>query len=152
MAKFRFQFESVLRYRAIIEDECQRELAKVMRHRMILQDQLRQMQQTIVGSKQELGASLIGRVDLDRIAQFARYSSQSAMRAREIVLKLAGAEKQIEAARQKLLRATRDRKALELLRDRQERRFAQEQDRKEAAALDEMAVQAYGRLAVRGIE
>ena len=119
MPAFRFRFEIVLRHRTLIEDECQRDMAKVLRHRMILQDQLRLMQETIVDSKRQLGDGLIGRVDLDRVAQFARYSSQVAQRARDIVQKLVTAEKQIEIARQKLLKATRDRKALELLRDRQ---------------------------------
>lgn len=150
MAKFRFKFESVLRYRGMIEDECQRELAKTMRHRMILQDQLRQMQQTIVDSKQQLGQGLIGRVNLDQIAQFARYSGQVAQRAQGIVQKLAVAEKQIETARQKLLKASRDRKALELLRDRQRRQWQLEQDRLEAATLDELAVQGYARRLVLG--
>jgi flagellar protein FliJ len=150
MPAFRFGFEIVLRHRTLVEDQCQRDLAKVLRHKMILEDQLRQMQETIVDSKRQLGSGLIGRVDLDRVAQFARYSGQVAQRARDIVQKLVTAEKQIEIARQKLLKATRDRKALELLRDRQFRRWKMEQDRREAAAMDELAVQSYARRLVLG--
>lgn len=150
MAKFRFKLEPVLRYRRILEDEAQRELAKAMRHRMILQDQLRQMQETITSSKRELGRGLIGRVDLDSVAQFARYSGQTAQRARQIVASLVTAEKQIEAARERLLKATRDRKALELLEDRHRRAWHAEMERKDAAATDEIAVQAYARQLVLG--
>src|SRR5688500_16545795 len=116
MPKFRFALDNVLRYRGSLEEEAQRDLAKTLRHRMILQDQLRQMQQTIQASRGELTQGLIGRVDLILTAQFARYSAQVAERAQGIVTRLALAEKQVAAAREKLLAATRDRKALELLR------------------------------------
>jgi flagellar FliJ protein len=145
MARFRFRLEPVLRYRRLLEDEAQRELAKLMRHRMILQGQIRQMQETITASKRQLGQGLIGRVDLGSVAQFARYSGQATQRARQIVSSLAAAEKQIGAAREKLLRATRDRKALELLEDRHRQQWLAAQERKEAAAMDEIAVQAYAR-------
>ncbi|MCC7192117.1 MAG: flagellar export protein FliJ [Phycisphaeraceae bacterium] len=150
MARFRFKLEPVLRYRRLLEDEAQRELAKTMRRRMILQDQLKQMQETITSSKQQLGQGLIGRVDLDSIAQFARYSSQTTQRARQIINSLVTAEKQIEIAREKLLKATRDRKALELLEERHRQTWRAVMERKDAAATDEMAVQAYARQVMFG--
>src|SRR5690606_29926616 len=145
MAKFHFRYEAVLRQRLLMEDERQRDLAKVMRQRMIVQNQLRQMQDTIVESKRNLGDTLVGRVDLDRVSQFARYSAQTAIRAQQLVVEIARLEKQIETARERLAEAMRARKAMELLRDRQYARWKQEQDRREAAELDEMAVQAYVR-------
>ena len=148
MANFRFKLEPVLRHRCLIEDECQRELAKALRHQLILRGQLRQMQQTIVESKRRLGDGLIGRVNLDQIAQFARYSGQVTQRAHGIVARLAAAEKQIQTARERLLHAARDRKALELLRDRQHRRWQEMQGRREAASMDELAVQGFARLAL----
>ncbi len=153
MPSFRFRLEVVLKHRMAVEDQRQRELAAVLRLRMILHEQLRLMQQTIVDSKRELAGGLVGPVDVDRITQFARYSGQVRQRAAAIVTRLAGAEKQIEAARQRLLEATKARKALELLRDRQREQWRREEDRREAAALDELAVQAYGRrLAVGEVE
>lgn len=145
MAKFVFQFEAVLRHRQHLEDQRQRELAQHMRGRMILQEQLRGMQQTIRESKRELGAGLVGRVDLDSISLFARYSGHTAVRAQQLVRKLAEVEKQIDASRGALLEATRQRKAMELLRDRQLAAWREERDRREAAELDELATQRYTR-------
>lgn len=143
MTAFHFQYQSVLEHRRLVEDQRQRELAKHLCVRMILHDQLRAMQQTIRDSKQQLGEALVGRVDLDRIAGFARYSGQAAQRAQQIVARLAQLEKLIETARQHLLEATKQRKALELLRDKHHQRWLQEQQRRQQAELDDLATQRY---------
>ncbi|MEX0655195.1 MAG: flagellar export protein FliJ [Phycisphaeraceae bacterium] len=143
MATFRFKFENVLEQRRMVEDERQRELARHMRTRMILQSQLEQMQGTIRQSKHELADALVGRVDLQRVAGFASYSGQSTERARQIVQRVALAERQIHEARSRLLDASRQRKAMELLRDRHERAWKQEQRRREAVMFDEVATQQY---------
>jgi len=142
---FIFKLETLLRHRRMIEDERQRELAKCMRHRMILLDQLRQMQTTIQTSRHDLAGSLVGKVDLEQVGRFAHYSLQVRQRAQGIVQQTALIERQINAARERLIEATRARKALELLRDKQERAWRQQQERRDAAAMDEMAVQAYAR-------
>jgi len=118
MAKFRFKLEAVLRHRLLVEDQCQRELAQFLRERMILHHQLRQMQESIGQSKRDLGGGLLGKVDMDQVALFARFSGQATQRAQQSVVKLAELEKQVEASRGRLLEAVRARKALELLRDR----------------------------------
>jgi len=105
--------------------------------------ELRQAPQVRPAERAE-GEALTG-VDLDRVSQFARYSAQTAIRAQQLVVEIARLEKQIETARERLAEAMRARKAMELLRDRQYARWKQEQDRREAAELDEMAVQAYVR-------
>ncbi|MCE9592235.1 MAG: flagellar export protein FliJ [Planctomycetes bacterium] len=150
MAMFRFKLETVLRHRVMVEEECQRELAKGLRHRMILLGQLQQMQQTISESRRTLGDGLVGRVDMSQVADFARYSLQARQRAGDIVRRLSAAEKSIIDAREKLNKATRDRKALDLLKDRQRRAWQTDQDRREASAMDEMAVQAFDRRMLDG--
>lgn len=145
MAKFVFRFEALLRHRRHIEDERQRELAQQLRGRMILQDQLRSMQQTIRESKHQLGAALVGKVDLDSISQFARFSGHTTLRAQQIVRRLAEMEKHIETARANLLEATKRRKALELLRDKDLAAWKKEQARREAIELDEIGTQQYAR-------
>ena len=141
MAAFKFNLEPVLRQRQAHEDQCQRDLAKAFRQRMILHHQLRQMQQDISQSKHQLADGLIGKVDLISTAQFARYSGQVTQRAHAFVSKLAATEKQIETARRHLLEATRARKALEQLRQRQYHQWARLRDLRETARLDELATQ-----------
>lgn len=148
MARFEFKLEPLLRQRKAVEDQCQRDLAKIMRQRMILQNQLRSIQQTITQSKRDLSHGLIGRVDLDQIAQFSRYSGQVTQRAHALVIKLAAVEKMIDKARAQLTQAMRDRQALQLLRDRRYEQWRLRQQRLESAQLDEMAVQRYAREAM----
>ncbi len=128
-----------------MEDQRQRELAKHLRTRMIFHDQIREMQDTIRDSKQSLADGLVGKVDLTRVGQFARYSGHAAQRARQIVIRLAGIEKQIDEARQLLLDATKQRKSLDLLRDKHRAQWRYEQDRRETNELDELATTRYAR-------
>ncbi len=143
MAEFQFKLDTVFKHRQMIEDQRQRELAKVLRQRMILLDQLRQMQASITDSKRDLRDGLVGAVDMDRVAHFARYSGQTTARAHAIVAKLATIERQAEVHRAQLLQATQDRKAIERLREKQFRKWKLEQDRREAAMLDEIGVGQY---------
>lgn len=145
MAQFIFRYESLLQHRRNIEDQCQRELAGRVRTQMIMTDQLRGMQGQIGQSKRDLGDALIGKVDMSRIGEFTRYNADSTVRGRELVKKLAELEIQIEAARQSLLEATQQRKALDLLRQRDLKQWKLEQDRRETAELDELSAQAYTR-------
>lgn len=143
MARFSFRLETVLKQRITIEDQRQRDLAQVMRERMILEGQLRQMQQTITDSRQQLADGLVGQVDLGGVSNFARYSAQARLRAQAIVARLAGIEKRVAAARQLLVEAMRDRKAMEILRDREYARWQRSEAQREAAELDEVGTQAY---------
>ena len=148
MAVFRFKLEPLLRHRRSIEERFQREMAQLLRERMILQTHLRRMQQTISDSRRDLSDGLVGAVDLDRVGQFARYSGEVRQQAQSMVVRLAALEKAVAQARQKLARATRARKALELLRDRRHEQFKRRLQRIEDAQLDEIAVQRYARRAM----
>lgn len=150
MAEFLFKLEAVLQQRRTIEDQCQRDLAKVLRQRMILLDQLRAMQSTITQSKTDLRDGLVGTVDMDRVSHFARYTGQTAIRAQAIVTKLASIERQANTARNHLIAATQARKAIERLREKQHRKWKTEQDRREAAMLDEIGVGQYAFRLVMG--
>ena len=143
MAAFQFKFQTLLDYRTRVEEERQRELAQVLRMRMILHDQLRLMQQTIYHSKQALSESLTGRVNVEQISHFARYSGQVERKGHGLVLRLGQLEKQIDHARLRLLDATRQCRALEQLRDRHREQWQAQQDRREAVEMDELATQQY---------
>ncbi len=145
MSTFRFKFQTLLAHHRRVEDQRQRDLAQLLRTRMILHDQIRDMQDTIRESKQSMADGLVGNVDLIRVGQFARYSGHAAARARQIVVKLASLENKVEEARASLLEATKQRKALELLRDKHEAKWRYEQNRRETNELDELASTRYAR-------
>jgi len=145
MPRFTFKLEVVLRQRRRVEDEHQRALAQLLRERLILHTQLRTMQDTIRTDKQLMASALVGRVDVHRIRSHATHGAQVTQRAHGIVARLAALERQIESSRTQLLEATKARQAIELLRDRQRERFDRVMKRREAASLDEMAVQQFAR-------
>lgn len=145
MARFVFPYQTLLRHRERVEDERQRELAEQMRLRLILTNHLQQMQQTVRDSRHDLGQSLVGRVDMSQVGQFAAYSARVTNAGHAMVRRLAEVEKNLVTARQRLLEATSQRKALELLRDRQQAAWQQDQNRREAATLDDLALQTHQR-------
>lgn len=145
MPQFTFRYETLLQHRRNIEDRYQRQLAERVRTQMIMTDQLRAMQQTIKDSKRDLGGVLVGKLDLSQVGEFTRFNAQSTVRGRQLVQRLAQLEPQIEEARNELLRATQQRKALELLRERDLEAWKREIERKETAELDELSAQAYTR-------
>lgn len=145
MAAFQFKFETVLTHRRRQEDERQRELAQYLRQKLIIESQLRSLQQTITDDKSRMTDALTGRVDVDRIRQHANHAAQATGRAQQIAVKLLALHRQIERSRSVLLRAVKQRKAIELLRERHLRRWQREQDRRETAELDDLSTQAYTR-------
>lgn len=150
MGKFVFRLEPVLRQRGREEQACQRRLAQLLGRRQQMHEQLRRMQGGLSSDKQAMAASLVGHVDVSRIRMHAAHNAQVTHRAHAIVRELAELEDHIEQARAALLETTRQRKAIELLRDRQWQRWQKTMARREAAAADEMATQRYGRRQVRG--
>ena len=143
MAGFKFRYDTLLRHRRGIEDQRQRDLAQLMRSRMIFHNELSRMQKTITESKRQLGDTLIGKVNVDRVGQFARYSGQVEVRGRQLIMRLAQLEKRIVGAREKLLEAVRQRKALEQLRDKDHLAWRRELERREIAELDDLTTQRY---------
>lgn len=145
MAIFRFELDALLKKERMCEDNAQRELAKSLRQRMILQSQIQEDQGAIGVAKQSLTDALIGAVDLDRVRQFAHFSGELTQRAQMIVVRLAGLEGQISRHRERLAEAVRRRKAVELLHDRRLAAWKRTQKRKEAAERDEMALEMHRR-------
>ena len=143
MARFQFRFQAVLKQREAIEQQKQRAFAQLMHERNAMFAQLREMQETISASKREAAGGLVGAVDLGAIAGIARYSASCALRGNALVRELADMENRVEQARNELVEASKNRKALELLRDRQRQDWELEQRRMEAKQLDEQTTQAY---------
>ena len=141
MPAFVFRFEPVLRQRQAAEDHVHRDLAKVLRHRARMEAQLRSMHHDISQSKQNLGVALVGSIDLKEVSQFASYSGQVNHRAAALVASMAGLEKRIKEVRQHLVKVTRARRALELLRERHHKQWRRGQVLREVALQDEIAIQ-----------
>ncbi len=145
MPRFKFKYQTLLEHRRALEEQRQRELAQQLRGRMILENQLRQMQDTIRESKHQLGRGLVGKVDLDAIGRFAGFSGHTTLRAHQLVLRIAEFEKRVNVARAALQDAMRQRKALELLHEKHLEAWKHAETRRESLELDEIAMQQYTR-------
>lgn len=152
MAKFVFRFQTVLRQREVIEQQKRRAFAQLMHQRNAKFAQLREMQETISSSKQQAASGLVGAVDLGAIAGIARYSASCALRGNGLVREIAELETHVNQARNALVEASKNRKALELLRDRQRQAWDLEQRRMEAKQLDEQTTQAYAAKAMAELD
>ena len=141
MAPFRFELDALLKKVRLREDEAQRELAKRLRQRMILQSQIQEDEDAIGQAKQRLTDALVGSVDLDRVRQFAQFSGALTQRAQSIVVHLLGLDRQIATHRDRLAAAVRHRKAIELLYERRYEAWKRRAARRQTAASDEVALQ-----------
>jgi len=146
VARFRFNLQPVLDLRQRIEDDRTLMVAKLESERSALERQLREYQGALSAQKGDLRASMTGAigpgggaiVDPARLRVQSHASLTMQVRAQRVVLQLAGLHRRLETARAALALAARDRRAVEVLRDRRFARWKAEEDRREAAAVDEI--------------
>ncbi len=145
MARFIFKLEPVLRQRRLAEDRAQRDLARLLRERMILERRIGDLQHGITADKRTMASALSGHVDVERVRNHGAAAHRAVVQVQQIAMKLLELSHQVEAARTKLIAASRDRKAVERLRDKQYQRWQTERNRRETAQLDEFAIQQFAR-------
>ncbi len=155
MARFVFKLEAVLDQRIAKERERQLAVAKIERERVAAEEEIRAHQRVIERERDELrqmlasersvgdgepGAWRGGVIDISGARRQAAAAVRLTAQAQQAVLKLAGIHRRLDAARLELLAAATQRKAVELLRERQYAAWRVEQNRKESAAIDEIAM------------
>ena len=146
MAQFIFQFQAVLQHREHVEYERQRELATVQAKMTALEMQLRQLDEEVKTSNEIMRRDhLTGRIDTGILVAHRRYLSMTQMQASEIIAAMAKVNVELEAARLKLSVAARDRKTMEILRDKYQNQWKQKLLQSQAAEQDEIAMQMYYR-------
>lgn len=146
MAKFRFELEAVIKQRAAIERAKQLALAQAQIEQSRIEDEIRACQRGIDDEKRAMRDVLVpGRAvsTIDARMQMSA-SLQLMVKAQRGAIRLAGAMKRVEQARADLLAATTAKKAVEKLKERRYEAWLAEQNARENAALDEMAVMRAG--------
>jgi flagellar FliJ protein len=142
MAKFRFNLETLLEQRAREEETKQRALAAIERERLEIEHQIVDAQRAIAEQKSDLRSALApsgdAAVDLRSVRLQSHASLHSLGALQRLAVKLAGVHQRIERARSELLKATADRKAVDLLRQRRYEAWLREENKKEAVAVDDM--------------
>jgi flagellar export protein FliJ len=138
MADFTFRLTTVLRLREAARDERRMELTETERAERALRRQLEQLHaewDRLLSTARE--AARPGTVAIDRLADAHRYRQTLEARRRQISAQRAELAAEIERRREALLKADRDVRMLERLRDAQQLRHRQETHRREIKSLDE---------------
>ena len=145
MVRFRFALDPLLKVRHRHEQVAQREVAELQRERLTMEDRIRAKQRLLAEGRLARRTALTGTLNIDALRGHAGSTLRVMRDAQRDVLELAGVHKRLESARAKLIDATRARRAVELLRERRYEVWRREHERRETAALDELATIAAGR-------
>jgi flagellar FliJ protein len=141
MARFVFKLEGVLRHRERIEQNRQRDLAVVHAEMVKLQGELRAFNSEVQRNISAVRTQLVGKLDMSYLAAHRRYMLGMQRKVHDLAQRMAAQQQKVDEARRALIEATRQKKILEKLRERQEIRWRGEQNRREASALDELTTQ-----------
>ena len=142
MARFVFPLQSLLAHRERVEQERQRDVALVRAELVSAEAELARIDAAVRDALDDLRKNhLTGPIDLNYLAAHRRFmmAMQRQQLERQQQAKVARAK--VDAAQKLLAEAAKQRKAIETLREQQHARWADDQSRREAAALDEVAMQ-----------
>jgi flagellar FliJ protein len=139
MKAFRFRLEVVLTLRQEAEQVARRLCARVFAALEQANGRLRSAEAAIAADDQRRRARLAGPLRAVDLEQSRRYGALLEEHRALAVREVACAQEQLEAARQKLLLATREREILERLRERQRRAYDYQAARAEQKLLDELS-------------
>ncbi len=141
MPKYVFQLEALLRHRKHIEQERQRDLAVVQAKMGGLQNELDRMNQTLADAVRDLRENrLVGQVDVHFLAAHRRYILATQRKAHTLAQEMAQVQRGIDEARSDLVKAARDHKMVEKLREKHKARWDADQSRREFAELDDIGM------------
>lgn len=142
---FKFRFQSVLNYRRHQAEVAEMELAKAQRELAIAADRL----ERLIVSKRECGdrmAHCLQKGVTGRELQLWRvYLTDVETRIEEETQRMENMKRAVENLRAKLLEATRRKKAMEQLLQREEQAWRREEDRRQEKELSELAVKLHMR-------
>ena len=139
MPRFTFKLQPLLDARQRVEDARRRDVAVLEAERGRIEDSIRRRQASIVESRSEARDGLVGEVRPHELRSAANASMALMRDAQRSVLELAGVHRRLEAARSVLAEAAKERRAIELLRERREEAWREGLSRREQADLDEIA-------------
>lgn len=142
MAQFHFQLEGVLEHRERVEKDRQRELAAAQTEMVRLDGELQAMNRDVQQSTADVrDHHLVGRLDMTYLAAHRRYMLGMRRKVFALAQKIAAQQQVVDAARRALAEASKQKKILEKLKEKQNRRWNEELARREAGALDELTTQ-----------
>ena len=142
MAQFIFQLDGVLRHRERVEKDRQRELAVVLKEMARLEAELAVLdQETKQNASDVRDHHLLGELKLSFLAAHRRYMLAMQRKIIALAQKMAQHQLVVDQARTALAEASKQKKILEKLRERQQEAWTAKLNRRENSDLDELATQ-----------
>lgn len=142
MAQFHFQLQGVLEHRERVEKDRQRELAVAQAEMVRLDGELQAINRDVQQSTDDVrDHHLVGRLDMTYLAAHRRYMLGMQRKVLTLAQKIAAQQQVVDSARRALAEASKRKKILEKLREKQHRRWNDALARREAGALDELTTQ-----------
>jgi flagellar export protein FliJ len=138
MERFIFKLQPLLRAREIAERQAQRDVAILQRRWQSLTDSLRKMQDSITDQQHQWRGSLVGTLNAPGLRLAAGASLETMRHANRIVVELAHLQKELTESRHLLAGRSRDRRAVEVLRERRWRAFKTAELRAQDRELDDL--------------
>ena len=143
MARFDFALAGVLRHRERAEQQRAAEHARALSALASIESDLRaiadELRTTADDFKQSGG--LVGRIDPQRLIAQRRFGTAKRQQGEALVSRLVEAKRSAESARAALAHAARERRAIELLRDKALARWRADEAAREQADTDEVGQQ-----------
>lgn len=142
MAQFVFKLDGVLRYRKNVEHQRQRDVAEIQAQMTALEAQLRTMDAEVQAVNADIRENALnGRIDTGFLIAHRRFLAGAQKQALSIAQKMGLVQVKLDQARKALAEAAKEHKILDKLRERQLEVWNLEIARKDAAAMDEVAMQ-----------
>ena len=144
MATFHFRLASLLRIRTTTRDTCRAQLSQALQTERILKQQLTELIQQIDNSmEQQRITSQPGTISIKSLLEGHRHEIALRFRQKTVEQRHAQLKEKIEQHRQRLFEAARQVGVLEKLRERQRLKFCDNQNKKEAIYIADVASRSF---------
>ena len=141
MAGHEFRLEQVLKFRKEVEKMHQLELATAKQQHESARDRLRSEKAAMEELEQECSQRQLKGIQAKDLQLYGDFSRRKAQEIHELRESLVGLERAVQEKREALLTAAKEKKALEVFKEKKMRDLRLEQLNRERAFLDEIAVQ-----------
>lgn len=144
MAGPEFRLEQVLKFRKEVEKMQQLELAQAKQQHETARDRLKSEKSALEELEQELAQRQLSGIEAKDLQLYGDFSRRKLQEIQQIRESLVGLEKMVQEKREALLTAAKEKKALEVFKEKKLRDLRLDQLNKERAFLDEIAIQSRG--------
>lgn len=144
MAGHEFRLEQVLKFRKEVEKMHQLELAAARQQHESARDRLKSEQAALKALEQQFSQQQLDGIEAKDLQLYGDFSRRKSQEIQELGESLSGLERAVQEKREALLTAAKEKKALEVFKEKKMRDLRMEQLCRERAFLDEIAIQGRG--------